>query len=138
MKMLIAHAVAVVALAVAVPAFAADCDYPRAPATMPDGATANIDEMKAAKKDYDKYNSDMSVYLECLAAERDAATPKVEDGMSDSKKKEVQKEADEISKRYVAKYDSAFDELHAIMDRFNEQIRSFNAKRKANKDKNGG
>ncbi|MGH8264195.1 MAG: hypothetical protein ACRET4_12005 [Steroidobacteraceae bacterium] len=138
MKMLIVHAVAVIALALALPAAAADCDYPRAPATMPDGGTANLDEMKAAKKEYDKYNSDMSVYLECLHAERDAATPKVEDSMSNDRKKETQKAADEVNKRYVAKYDSAFDELHAIMDRFNEQIRTFNAKRKAAKEKTGG
>lgn len=140
MKMLIAHAVAVLALATALPAFA-ECDYPRAPATMPDGATANIDEMKAAKKDYDKYNSDMGVYLECISGEHDAAKPKIDDGMSADKKKEVQKQSDELDKRYVAKYDSAFDELHAVMDRFNEQIRSFNAKRKEAKEakeKNGG
>jgi hypothetical protein len=57
--------------------------------------------------------------------------------MSGDKKKEAQKQAEEINKRYVAKYDSAFDELHAVMDRFNEQIRTFNAKRKADKEKNG-
>jgi len=137
MKMLIAHAVAVLALADAVPAFA-DCDYPKAPATMPDGNSANLDEMKAAKKEYDKYNSDMGVYLECISGEHDAAKPKIEDSMSADKKKELQKQTEEIDKRYVAKYDSAFDELHAVMDRFNEQIRTFNAKRKADKEKNGG
>ena len=139
--MLIAHAVAVLALAVAAPTFAADCTYPKAPATMPDGSSANIDEMKAAKKDYDKYNSDMQVYLECLRADNEATTPKIEDSMSKDKKQEVQKQIDEATKRYEIKYDSAFDELKTVMDRFNEQIRAFNAKRKAAKDlkdKNGG
>ena len=136
--MLIAHVVALFALAVAVPAAASDCVYPRAPATMPDGATATMDEMKAAKKEYDKYNSDMSVYLDCLHAEQEAGATKVEEGLSGDKKKAAEKTLAEYSKRYDAKSDSAYDELNAVMARFNEQIRAFNAKRKAAKDKNGG
>lgn len=138
MKTLIAHVVAVLALALSLPAAAADCVYPRAPASMPDGTTATMDEMKAAKKEYDKYNSDMAVYLDCIRAEHDASLPKVEDGMSEAKKKEVTKQIDDSEQRFVAKYDSAVDEVHGVMDRFNEQIRTFNAKRKAEKEKNGG
>jgi hypothetical protein len=138
MKTLIAQVLAVLALALGLPAAAADCVYPRAPATMPDGATATLDEMKAAKKQYDQYNSDMTVYLDCVRAEHEASKPKVEDGMSEADKKAVQKRIDDSEGRFVAKNDSAVDELQAIMDRFNEQIRTFNAKRKAEKEKKGG
>jgi hypothetical protein len=137
MKMLIAQVVAAVALALSLPAAAAECTYPRAPDTMPDGNTASLDEMKAAKKDYDAYNSAMSVYLDCLKADYEASLPKIEDSMSDAKKKEIQKQRDDSEKRFTAKYDSAVDEVHSVMDRFNEQIRSFNAKRKAAKEKSG-
>jgi len=137
MKMLIAHAVAVVALALALPAAAADCVFPRAPATMPDGATATLDVMKAAKKEYDQYNSDMSVYLECLRTDHEATAPKIDDSMSAKQKDAMKKQIEDDEKRFVAKYDSAVDELHSIMDRFNEQIRTFNAARKAAREKNG-
>jgi opacity protein-like surface antigen len=136
--MLIAHAVAVVALALALPAAAADCVYPRSPATMPDGATATLDEMKAAKKEYDQYNSDMSVYLECLRTDHEATAPKIDDSMSAKQKEAMKKQIEDDNKRFVAKYDSAVDELHSIMDRFNEQIRTFNAARKAARDKKNG
>ena len=53
-------------------------------------------------------------------------------------KQEVQKQIKESEERYIAKNDSAVDELKGIMDRFNEQIRAFNAKRKAEKEKSGG
>jgi hypothetical protein len=138
MKTLIAQVAAVLALALSLPAAAADCVYPRAPATMPDGATATLEEMKASKKEYDQYNSDMTVYLDCVRTEHEASVPKIEDGMSEKKKQEVQKQIKESEERYIAKNDSAVDELKGIMDRFNEQIRAFNAKRKAEKEKSGG
>ena len=138
MKTPITHVVAALALSLSLTAAAADCMYPRAPASMPDGGTATLDAMKAAKTDYDKYNSDMTVYLDCIRTEYESSRPKIEDGMSEAKKKEVQKQMEEDEKRYVTKNDAAVDELHGIMDRFNEQIRSFNAKRKAAKEKSGG
>ena len=138
MKTLITHVVAALALSLSLTAAAADCVYPRAPASMPDGTTATLEEMKTAKKEYDRYNSDMAVYLDCIRAEHDASNPKIEDSMSAAKKKELQQQIDESEQRFVAKYDSAVDEVHSVMDRFNEQIRSFNAKRKADKEKNGG
>jgi len=137
MKMLIAHVVAAAALALSLPAAAADCAYPHAPASMPDGATATLDEMKAAQKDYTKYNSDMSAYLDCIKADYDANAPKTDPSMPDAKKKEVQQQRAEEEKRFTAKYDSAVDEVRNVMDRFNEQIRAFNAKRKAAKEKSG-
>ena len=51
MKTLIAHVVAAFALALSLPAASAECTYPRAPASMPDGGTATLDEMKGAKKE---------------------------------------------------------------------------------------
>jgi hypothetical protein len=136
MKTLIAHVVVAAALAFGLPAAAADCTYPHAPATMPDGATATLDEMKAAQKDYNRYNSDMTAYLDCIKADYDASAPKT-DNMSDAKKKEALQQRAEEEKRFTSKYDSAVDELRSVMDRFNEQIRAFNAKRKAAKEKSG-
>lgn len=135
MKTLIAHVVAAALLTFGLTASAADCVYPHGPETMPDGGTSTKDIMLAAKKDYDKYNAEMEVYLACLKAEHEATAPKLTSGMSDTGKKEVQKQIADDEERFVAKYDSAVDEVQAIMARFNEQIRSFNARMKAEKEK---
>ncbi len=135
MKTLIAHVVAAALLTFGLAAGAAECVYPHAPDTMPDGPSSTKDIMLAAKKNYDQYNADMAVYLDCIKTEHDATAPKIDASMSDARKKEVQKQIEEGETRFVAKYDSAVDEVHAIMERFNEQIRSFNAKIKAEKEK---
>jgi hypothetical protein len=135
MKTLIAHVVAAALLSFGLAAGAAECVYPHAPDTMPDGATSTKDIMLAAKKGYDQYNADMAVYLDCIKTEHEASAPKIDSSMSPEKKKAVQKQIDDGEQRFVAKYDSAVDEVHAIMERFNEQIRAFNAKIKAEKEK---
>jgi hypothetical protein len=47
----------------AAPAFA--CDKPSAPASIPDGKTAGMDDMMAAKKAIDAFKKDMEDYLSC-------------------------------------------------------------------------
>lgn len=47
----------------AVPAFA--CDKPAAPASIPDGKTAAMDDMMAAKKAVDSFKKDMEEYMSC-------------------------------------------------------------------------
>ena len=44
----------------------AACDYPTAPGKFPDGATAPIADLKAAKAEVEKYNADIDTYLACL------------------------------------------------------------------------
>ncbi len=46
-------------------AMAADCAAPPAP-TIPSGATASLDEMKAAQADMKKYMADADDFLKCL------------------------------------------------------------------------
>ena len=49
----------------------AACVYPMAPAAPPDGNTATRDEMIAAKHDFDRFNGEMNVYLDCIKLETD-------------------------------------------------------------------
>jgi len=49
--------------AFAMPAFA--CDKPTAPDSIPDGKTAAMEDMMAAKKSVDAYKSAMEEYLSC-------------------------------------------------------------------------
>jgi len=65
---------AVLWAAVAVPAFA-DCSRPSAPTEIPDGKTAAMEQMMAAKKTVDAYKTAMEEYLSCekSTAKQDAA-----------------------------------------------------------------
>jgi hypothetical protein len=55
--------IAVLLAAIAVPAFA--CDKPSAPAAIPDGKSAAMDDMMNAKKAVDAFKKDMEEYLSC-------------------------------------------------------------------------
>src|SRR6516225_513280 len=87
----------------------ADCIYPKAPQTPPDGSTATKDQMLAAKHDFDRYNGEMNAYLECLKLEMDAATPKEGAKLSADEKKK----SDEQRKILEQKNNAAVDELTA-------------------------
>ena len=102
----------------------ADCTYPRAPASIPDGNTASKEEMIAAKNDVARYNNEMNAYLDCLKLEITAATPKDPSKLS----KEEKAKAEEQSKILTQKNNAAVDELHSVADRFNEQVRIWKAK----------
>ena len=55
--------IAVLCVAAASPTFA--CDRPVAPTEIPDGATAAMDQMMAAKKAVDAFKTAMEEYLTC-------------------------------------------------------------------------
>ena len=55
---------AVIWAACAVPAYAG-CNRPSAPGAFPDGKTAAMEEMMAAKKTVDAFKKDMESYMSC-------------------------------------------------------------------------
>lgn len=55
---------AILCVALCGPAFAG-CDKPNAPASIPDGKTAAMDDMMAAKKAVDAFRKDTEGYLTC-------------------------------------------------------------------------
>jgi len=65
--------IAVLMALFAAPPFA--CDQPAGPGSIPDGKTAAMDEMMAAKKAVDAFKSSMEEYLACekSAAKQEAA-----------------------------------------------------------------
>jgi hypothetical protein len=101
----------------------ATCSYPQAPATPPNGSTASRDEMIAAKHDFDRYNTEMNAYLDCLNLEMSSQPKDVSKLTADEKKK-----ADQEKKVLVQKHNAAVDELQAVVGRFNEQLKIFKAK----------
>ncbi len=120
MNALVGYA-AVLALA-AGPVYA-DCTYPRAPTRIPDGSTASLDEMMAAKQEVKEYNDATSAYLSCIQQERDDAIAKQGDKISAPDRAKLEHIEAE-------KHNAAIAQLQGIADRFNEQVRAFKAKNK--------
>jgi hypothetical protein len=102
----------------------AACDYPVAPGKFPDGTQASKEEMLEAKKSVVKYNTDMEGYLTCINSEYEAKA-------GASKVTPEQKaEMDRVQKQ---KQDAAVEEVTAVTERFNEQLRAWKAKSAAEK-----
>ncbi|MHB8813243.1 MAG: hypothetical protein ACYDAE_08235 [Steroidobacteraceae bacterium] len=125
MKSLLA-AVAIAATVLA-PAAYADCTYPQAPTHIPDGNTATMAEMLAGQKAVQAYNEEMTAYLSCIKLERDSRVAQAGDKLTKQQKQEL--EAIEIQKN-----NAAVDQLHAVADQFNAQVKIFKAKGKKSDD----
>jgi hypothetical protein len=79
--------------------------------------------MIAAKHDFDRYNTEMNAYLDCLKLEMDSASPKDPSKLTaDEKKKAAEQE-----KILVQKNNAAVDELQANVGRFNDQLKAYKA-----------
>jgi hypothetical protein len=108
------------AATIASPAWAA-CNYPAAPAKLPDGSTASREDMIGGKKLVETYNSEMNAYLGCIKKEYDESVAKQAAALTEEQKQQM-------AARYTAKNDAAVDELQGVAARFNEQLRVFKAK----------
>ncbi len=96
----------------------ADCPYPAAPAKIPDGATATLEEMLAGQKAVKEYEKAINDYNACIdkALEEDIA--KGGDQLKPQQKADMQKIE-------AQKHNAAVDQLQSVADRFNEQIKVF-------------
>jgi len=109
---------------IAAQAYAA-CDYPTAPGKFPDGTQASKEEMLAAKASVVKYNADMDAYLVCIKAEFDAKVGALTSA-TPAQKAEMERVQDQ-------KQTAAVEEVTAVTERFNEQLRAWKAKAAAEK-----
>jgi len=98
---------AVMAGMISLPAYA-DCLLPPAPSKIPDGTSANEQEMISAMQTLKAYNGDVDVYLKCLAFET----------------RQNRLSSDDQAK----KHNAAVAQLEKIAAKFNEQVRVFKAK----------
>jgi hypothetical protein len=102
--------------------FAFACDYPERP-QIPDGATASKEELLSAKSDVTKYLSGVDDYLRCIEAEEKEAR----DAMAEADPAVIQKRDELLDK----KFNAANEEKALVGEQFNQQVRAYNAKRKA-------
>ena len=99
----------------------ATCIYPRAPDKVPDGNTATYEEMVAAQKAVQQFNEDINSYNTCLDLEMVTLE---KSGNYDENR------LTELRAMQAKKNNAAVDEVQAIADRFNEQLRIFKTRDK--------
>ena len=99
----------------------AACIYPRAPDRLPDGSTATYEEMAAAQKAVRQFNEDINSYNSCLDLEMVTLE---KSGDYDENR------LTELRAMQAKKNNAAVDEVQALADRFNEQLRIFKARDK--------
>jgi hypothetical protein len=109
------------ALAAATAAAYADCPYPQAPTKIPDGATATLEEMVAGQKAIAAYQKAINDYNACIDKELDDAIAKGGDKLKPAQKADMQRVE-------AQKHNAAVDQLQAIADRFNEQVKVYKAR----------
>jgi hypothetical protein len=96
-----------VTLGTALPALA-DCVLPPSPSKIPDGSSANEQEMITAMQTLKQYDGDVNVYLKCLEFEQKQNRLSV--ALRDSR------------------HNEAVGALEKVATKFNEQVRLFKAK----------
>jgi hypothetical protein len=101
----------------------AACIYPRAPDRLPDGSTATYEEMAAAQKAVKQFNDDINAYNACLDLEMVTLE---KSGAYDENR------LTELRAMQAKKNNAAVDEVQAVADRFNEQLRIFKSRDKQN------
>jgi len=114
MKLLLAMAFAAAAAA---PVYA-DCSYPPAPAKIPDGATATLEEMVTGQKAVNAYQKAINDYTACIDKELEDALAQGGDKLKPAQKADMQRVE-------AQKHNAAVDQLQAIADRFNEQVKVY-------------
>jgi hypothetical protein len=93
----------------------AECAYPKAPASIPNGATASEAEMVAAMQAFKQYDTDVKSYGECLEEETKAKAAGTAQLM-------------QLKTMQAKKLNAAVAELQEKAKAFNEQVRTFKAK----------
>jgi uncharacterized protein YfkK (UPF0435 family) len=99
----------------------ATCIYPRAPERVPDGKTASFEEMAAAQKAVQQFNEDINAYNACLDLEMSSLE---KSGTYDENR------LTELRAMQAKKNNAAVDEVQAVADQFNEQLRIFKTRDK--------
>ena len=112
-----------VAAVMATPAFA-DCTAPLQDVKIPNGNTATMDEMIAAKHAIQENNAAVEAYTQCLKTEQDA---KIAAGGADMKDEVKVK----ISTEFVNRQNAEVEKLQKLADQFNVEVRAFKAKQAA-------
>src|SRR5215510_1962528 len=101
----------------------AECNYPKEPSSLPDGATATQEQMVEGMKAVKEYNTQVTSYLSCLDQEMDA---RVEAAGPDAPAEQIE----QIKASHTKRHNAAVEALEQQAARFNEQVKVFKARDK--------
>jgi hypothetical protein len=101
------------------PAFA-DCVAPKEEVKIPNGSTATMDEMLAAKHAIKDNDDAVKGYADCLKNELDAKLAAGGDKMKDEEKQKINLD-------YANRQNAAVDKLQKLGDQFNAEVRAYKA-----------
>lgn len=101
----------------------AECLYPKAPESIPDGATATEQEMLDGMKAVKEYNNQVTGYLNCLDMEMQS---RIQAAGADAPANQVE----QIKAIQAKRHNAAVEELEAHATRFNEQVKAYKARTK--------
>ena len=93
----------------------AECAFPKAPASVPDGKSASEPEMVAAMTTFKAYNDEVTAFGTCLEQETKAKAAGSAQLM-------------QLKTMQTKKLNAAVDELQTKAKEFNEQVRLFKAR----------
>jgi outer membrane murein-binding lipoprotein Lpp len=120
MKIRIASALVLAGMLIA--GFAnAECVYPKAPASIPDGKTATEEEMVTGMKAVKEYNGQVTAYLNCLDMQ-------MQTDISAAGAEAPRETIAQIKAINAKRHNAAVEELESHATRFNEQVKAYKGK----------
>lgn len=122
MKIRIASTLAIAALLTSTLA-AAECVYPKAPSSIPDGKTATEEEMLEGMRAVKEYNNQVTAYLNCLDMQTQTD---IANAGSDADPAKVE----QIKAINAKRHNAAVQELETHAARFNDQVKAYKAREK--------
>ncbi len=102
---------------------AAECIYPKPPASIPDGNTATEEEMLAGMRAVKEYNTQVTAYLNCLDMQTQTD---ISAAGSDAPKETIE----QIKAINAKRHNAAVEELESHAARFNEQVKAYKSRDK--------
>lgn len=104
----------------------AECVYPKAPASIPDGKTATEDEMMTGMRAVKEYNVQVTAYLNCLDMQ-------MQTDISAAGTEAPPETVAQIKAINAKRHNAAVEELESHAARFNEQVKAYKARDKEKK-----
>lgn len=104
----------------------AECVYPKAPASIPDGKTATEEEMLSGMRAVKDYNAQVTAYLNCLDMQ-------MQTDISAAGTEAPPETLAQIKAINAKRHNAAVEELESHAARFNEQVKAYKTRDKEKK-----
>jgi hypothetical protein len=104
----------------------AECVYPKAPASIPDGKTATEEQMITGMKAVKDYNAQVTAYLSCLDMQ-------MQTDISSAGAEAPPETIAQIKAINAKRHNAAVEELESHAARFNEQVKAYKGRDKEKK-----